>query len=86
MAADPELTEAGKTEDDESLKLRVQILEAEQDQERIDALVQLLARKAAEMTEEKEAALAALAAEKDKEKQAELAALRAELTKDRVTD
>ena len=82
LAADSELTEAGKTEDDESLKLRVRILEAEQDQERIDALVQLLAKRDAVKDAEKAVALAQLAQQKDAvlaAKNAELAELRARL-------
>ena len=73
LSSDESLAEAGRIEEDEAItRLRVAVLDAEQDEARVAAMTELLAKK----DEEKEAALAKLAAEKD----AELAALRAQLS------
>ena len=69
---------AGKTEDGETLQLRVDILEAELDGAKMAAFDRLVRKKDAE----KDEALLRQAAEKDAENEAALAALRAELIKD----
>ena len=45
LAADPNLAEAGKTEDDETLQLRVDFLEAEQDGAKMAAFNRLVRKK-----------------------------------------
>eukprot|EP01045_Picozoa_sp_COSAG04_P020261 COSAG04_NODE_2054_length_4901_cov_1.544565_4_plen_145_part_00 len=72
LTNDPELAEAGKTEDGETLQLRVDILEAEQDEAKLVAFDRLVHKK----DEEKGEALARQAAENDTtlaEKDAEIA-------------
>ena len=86
LSDDESLAEVGKTEDDETRRLRIAILDAEREEDKMAAAGELIAQRdaiIAQLDAEKEVALAEATA-KDAEvtaKDAEIAQLRAQLSR-----
>ena len=60
LGDDENLAEVGKAEDDETVQLRVKVLDAEQEEDKAEAMAQLIAHKEAKKDEQHEAAVAVL--------------------------